>query len=244
MMNWLREHKNVILMIVIVGFVISTFIGFGLYMTAGAGTVDNVLEVNEEKISYRHFLSLYDRVANNRRDKGEEMTPETLKRIKEEVIQSLVRDSVLYQESKKYGIEVTDMELANHLSSIQAFHKEGKFDPQTYVQTLHYALKTTPEEFEESQKRQIAISRLQYFISQGVKITSKELEQEYLSSKRLPSGIVPPDTMKNFEKEKEQFHQKLLQEKSAHVLNRWYQQLSMNLRVKSNLEEIERRGGR
>lgn len=244
-MNWLRKHKTLILTVVVAGFIISSFIGFGRYFSSGGGMLDTVAEINDDQIPYRHFTTLYNRLVNSRRDKGEELTPEVLNQMKQEVMQSLIQESVFYQESKRYGIQVSDTELAQSLASIPAFQKEGKFDWQAYNQALQFGLHTSKEEFEESQRKQIAISRLRAFVLQGIKISDAEVEQDYLQARAAQKQSVASaskNSPKDFEKEKDQFREKLRQEKAAQILNRWYQQLGTNLRVKIHLDEIERRG--
>src|SRR3989344_7351736 len=145
LMDWLRKHKNIILIIVIAGFVISTFVGFGLYIRWGSSPVDAVAEVNDEKVPYRRHISLYNQVVNRRRDQGEEISQDALNQLKQEVIQSLIQESVFFQEARRYGIEVTDAELAQSLYSIPAFQKDGKFSVQAYAQALQFGLRTTPD---------------------------------------------------------------------------------------------------
>jgi peptidyl-prolyl cis-trans isomerase D len=234
--DWLRKHKNIILIIVIAGFIISTFVGFGLYIRSGAASVETVAEVNDEKIPYRRFIGLYNQVINRKRDKGEDLGPEVLKQAKQDVIQSLIQESVFYQEAKRYGIDVTDTELAQSLYSIPAFQKEGKFSVQSYAQTLQFGLRTTPEEFEETQRKQLAISRLRALITQEIKITDKELEMELALRRQDPNYKKSPV------KDKEEMRRQMREEKGAHILNRWYQQLGTNIKVKVYLDEIERRG--
>lgn len=240
-MNWLRKHKNAILITVIAGFVISTFVGFGLYIRTGVTSMDTVAEVNNEKIPYRRYAALYVRVVNNRRDKGEDISPAALTQVKQEIIQGLIRESVFFQEAKRYGIEVTDGELAQSLASIPAFQKDGKFNVQTYAQALRYALNSSPEDFEENQRRQIAISRLNAFVMQGIKITDKELEQEY--AQQFAEKSSKKGASKDPAQEKEELREKIRQEKGAQILNRWYQQLGTNLKVKVFLDQIEKRNG-
>ena len=114
---------------------------------------------------------------------------------------------------------------------------------EAYVQALHYGLKSSPQEFEETQRRQIIISRLQAFVAGSVKVSEKEVEQVYLMSKQLPLGAVPAKFLADYEKGREALREKIRQEKSVQVMNRWFQQLGTNLKVKNNLEEIESRGG-
>lgn len=241
MMDWLRKYKNTILIATVGGFIASTFVGFGLYLRQGGGLGDAVAEVNGEDIPYRQYLSLYNQVVNSRRDHGEELTPDALKQIRQDVVQSLIQQTVFYQEAKRYGIRVTDQELAQSLASVPAFRKDGRFDPQTYVQTLHFALHTTPEDFEDAQKKQIAISRLRYLVIEGIKITDPELELEYQDALSTAKGADREKLVKEYAKDREKFREKVRQEKAAQVLNRWYQQLGANLKVKVHLDEIEKR---
>jgi peptidyl-prolyl cis-trans isomerase D len=241
MMDWLRKYKTAILIVVVGGFIISTFVGFGLYLRQGGGFTDSVADVNGEQIPYRQYLSLYNQVVSNRREHNEQLTPEVLGQIRQEVVQSLIQQTVFYQEAQRYGIQVSDEDLAQSLASIPAFRKDGRFDPQTYVQTLHFSLHTTPEDFEDAQKKQIAISRLRFLVLQGIKISDAELELEYQDALRVLKGSDREKFLKDFAKNREPLREKIRQDKAAQVLNRWYQQLGSNLKVKVRLDEIENR---
>ena len=241
LMNWLRKYKNTILIVLVSGFVLSTFVGFGLYMTSGGGLSEAVAEVNGEKIPYKSYTALYNQVVNNRRDKGEDLNPEALNQIKQEVVQSLIQQTVFTQEAKRYGIKVTDMELAQSLAGIPAFQKQGKFDAMAYMQALQYALHTTPEEFEETQRKQIAISRLRYFVLSGVKVTDRELDLEYQQALFSLTGKDKEKFLKDFGNNRDKFREQIRQEKAAQILNRWYQQLGTNLKIRVRLDEIESR---
>jgi len=238
--NWLRKHKNKILITIIVGFLISTFVGFGFYLGDEGGAKNVVAVVNDEKIPYRQFSTLYQRVVNDRRDQGVELKPETLNQIKQEVLQSMIQESTFYQEAKRYGIVVTDGELAQVISSIPVFQKEGKFDARTYSEALHYTMRMTPKEFEETQRRQIAIQRLRLLILQGIKITDKELEQEYNYALNKLTADAKTKFIKEFENNKVALLERVHQEKSSHIMNRWYQQLGSSIKVKVFLDQIER----
>lgn len=236
-MNWLRKHKKTILIVLIGSFLVSTFIAFGLYEHSDSAAARDVAEVNEEKIPYSYYLSIYNRAVNARRDNNETLTPEMLAQLKQEVVQELVRESVFAQEAKRYSIQVGDQELAQVLTNYAAFKKDGKFDPNTYAQALQYSLRTTPEEFEESQRKQISIAKLRGMVTQSIKISNKELELEFA----MRQGSLSKDQLKEFSKDRNKFRQYVMQEKGAQILNRWYQQLGTNLKVKVHLDEIERR---
>lgn len=220
---------------------VSTFVGFGLYIRQGSSSTSTVAEVNEEKVPYRLFLNLYNQVIGNRRDQRQDINPDVLKQVKQEVMQGLIQESVFYQESKRYGIEVTDTELAQALASIPAFQKDGKFDVGAYAEALRYRIRSTPEDFEESQRRQIAINRLRMIILQGIKITNPELEQDFALYLQSLQGKEREETLKNFEKDRSGFLERIRQQETAEVLNRWYQQLGSRVKVKVHLDQIEKR---
>ena len=60
LMEWFRKHQNIILLVTVAGFVVSTFVGFGLYVGFGASSVDAVVEVNGEEVPYRQYQTIYN----------------------------------------------------------------------------------------------------------------------------------------------------------------------------------------
>jgi hypothetical protein len=241
LMHWFRKHQNIILLATVGGFIISTFVGFGLYVGFGSSASDAVLEVNGQSVPYHEYQMLYNRVVNNQRDQGQQLTPEVLSQIKQQIIQSLVQELVFSQEAKRYNLEVTDSELAGSLASIPAFQKSGKFDPQSYIQALQFNLRTTPEEFEKAQKGQLLINRLRNFVVGGIKVSDQQLDMEFNQYVRTLKGKDRQDAINKFQKNKEEFRERIRQEEISQVLNRWYQQLGTNLKVKVNLDDIEKR---
>ncbi len=199
--------------------------------------IDTAAEVNDEKISYNHFVTLYNQVVNRKRDNNETLSQDTLKQLKSDVVQSLVQEAVFAQEAKKYGFQVSDQELAQNLASVPAFQKDGKFSPQAYVSMLQSVIRSTPQEFEESQRRQILINHLRTFVMQGVKITDREVEMEMAirQARMDPKKKNPP-------LDREKVRAEMANEKGAHITNRWYQHLGSNVKLKVHLDEIEKRG--
>ena len=235
-MKFLKRFQTAILLTILVVFVLSfPAMYYGGYLQR---RLDTAAEINDEKISYQHFSTVYNQVVNRKRDSKEELNPEALKRLKQEVMQSLVQEAVFFQEAGRYGFQVSDQELALNLASIPAFQKDGKFSASAYLNALQSYLRTSPEEFEESQRRQILISHLRAFIMQGIKITDREvdLEMAIRTVGRDPKKKYPPV-------DREEVRKQMAQEKGAHILNRWYQHLGSNVKLRVNLDEIEKRGG-
>ena len=69
----------------------------------------------------------------------------------------------------------------------------------------------------------------------SIRVTDRELEQETALLARQD-----PARFKKL-KDKEEFRNQLREEKGAQILNRWYQQLGSNVKVKVYLDQIERR---
>lgn len=239
-MNWLRRHQRKILALVIFGFIVSTFVGFGLYLRSGAGNYDTAAEVNNEKIPYPRYMTLYNQLLSRKRDNKEELNADVIKATKQEVIQALIQETVFHQEAERYGFQVSDQELAQNLASVPAFQKDGKFNPQAYVSILQSVVKTSPKDFEESQRRQIVINHLRDFIMRGMKITDKEVEME-LALRQAQAGA-QKDPKKRPSLNRDDIRKDLGNEKGAHLLNRWYQQLGTNVKLKVYLDQMERNG--
>ncbi len=235
MMNWLRKHMRLIFGITIVGFLGGAFIGFGGYFFSSKTPADAVVEVNGAKIPYRQYANYLNRVLDNMRQQKQEITDEVTKQKKQEVLQDLIQEEVFSGEAKKYSITVSDGELAADIQHYPAFQKEGHFDQQTYFQVLFQMLHTTPKEFEESRRKQIAIFKLRQLISSSVIITEPELKLEYYYSNK--------GNMSAFEKDRQKFLEKLKQEKTMMVFSEWFKTLNQNMKIKVHLDEIEKGQG-
>jgi peptidyl-prolyl cis-trans isomerase D len=233
MMSFLRKHMRLIFLITIVGFLGGAFIGFGGYFFGSAANADIVADVNGTKIPYRRYQALYNRVLDNLQRNKTEINDSTIARTKQEVLQDLIQEEVFWKEAKKYGISVSDQELAGSIQNYPAFQKDGRFDRQAYFQILYQVLHTTPPEFEESQRRQIAISKLRNLIASNVQVSEPEIRMEYM---RTHGG-----KLTDFDKERDKFTQNLRQQKVMLVFNEWFKQLNQTMKVKVFLSDKEPR---
>lgn len=232
MMDFLRKHMRVIFFITIVGFFAGAFVGFGGYFFGEKSTADAVAEVNNIKIPYRQYANLLNRTLENMRNNKQEVTDAAVQQKKQEVLQDLIQQEVFNEQATKYGITVTDGELAANIQSYPAFQREGRFDRNAYFQVIFQVLRTTPQEFEESQRKQIAIYKLRQLIASSVIVTEPELRFEYA---RMNKG-----DMKNFEKDREKFSESVRQQKVMMVFNDWFKTLNQTVKIKVHLQEIER----
>jgi peptidyl-prolyl cis-trans isomerase D len=234
MMNFLRKHMRTIFVITILGFLAGAFVGFGSYFFSGKTTADAVVEVNGEQIPYKRYENYLNRALDGMRQQKQEVSDETMKQKKQEVLQDLIQEVVFSKEALKYGITVSDGELAADIQHYPAFQREGRFDRNAYFQVVYQVLRTTPKEFEDSRRDQIAIFKLRQLIASGVPITEPELKLEYFNANH--------GNMKDFEKDRAKFSEKIKQEKTMLAFGEWFKTLNQNMKIKVHLQEIEKQG--
>lgn len=236
MMDFIREHKKAIFWITLIGFLFATFAYFGAggLLTRG---YDTVAKVNNQKVSYSEYSKAVSRAIENKREnkKDAELTENDISQIKIGVLQDMVSEEAFYQAALRYGITVTDAEVAAHLRQIPAFQKNGQFDHQTYFQTLRYGLKMNYDEFEKSRKRALAVDKVRFLVYLLSKVSDKETEMEYLRRN---------GNLKNFVKEKDKFVETLQNEKRIMLFNQWIAVLQQKTKIEEYLAKFEQPTGR
>lgn len=235
MMDFFRKHRRLIFGITLTFFLTSIFFAGGSYYIArGQNTVATV---NGKRISYETFQKTLERVLSNLRDDAESDKPITdavIQTKKQEVLRDLIQEVVFTRLAKKYGIAVSDNELAADIQQFPAFQKDGQFNQQLYFQAVFYALRSTPEEFEESRKKSILIEKMRQFIFSTVKITDGELQHAYTAENK--------GDLSKFAEEREEFLNTYRNKKASQIMNDWYNKINADLKVKTYLTRIEQRG--
>lgn len=89
------------------------------------------------------------------------------------------KNTILLRHAKLESIKVSDDELASLIRTLPIFHKDGKFNKETYKNVLLYALNVSPDYFEEGLRKSLCISRLRHNVTDGVKVSHQELKQHY-----------------------------------------------------------------
>ncbi|MBI5574123.1 MAG: SurA N-terminal domain-containing protein [Elusimicrobia bacterium] len=236
MMDFIRRHMKIIFWIILISFLFATFAYFGAggILTKG---IDTVATVNNQKVSYSEFSKAVSRAIENQREKKKdaELTESDLQQIKMGVMQDMISEEAFYQIALKYGITVTDAEVAAHLRQIPAFQKNGHFDHQTYFQTLRYGLKMNYDEFEKSRKRALTVDKVRFLVFLLSKVTDKEAEMEYLRRN---------GNTKDFIKEKDKFIDTLRNEKRILLFNQWIAVLQQKTKIQDHLAKLEQQGRR
>lgn len=178
MMRTLRDKRtmHVVLWILVAAFVSSIFFVFGMKFTNG-GKFDSstyAAKVGEDGVSLIDFnkacQGALDRFYSIRE---EGPTPEETKKVRQEVLDSMVDDLLLRQVAEKLGIHVNDEELSGVIRNQSYFMKNGVFDKETYFKVLQDH-QMTPEDFESAEKRQMLIQKMRSVLSDSMFVGADE----------------------------------------------------------------------
>jgi hypothetical protein len=195
---------------------------------------DTIAKVNGAKISAKQFDRVYNQMARQK----PEATPQERQQILSQALNEVIREEVFSQEADKYGITVTDHELQIQLASIPAFQKEGKFDPQTYVQVVAQMFGTSPTEFEKNHKKDVAARKLNQLIAFSIHIPDSDLTSAL--DQRLKSEK-DPKKLKEMKQNPEAVKNELRDKQINLVFSDWLNQLNSNLKVNITSERFKKR---
>ena len=121
----------------------------------------------------------------------------------------------------------------NDLKNYPAFQQNGKFSHMLYYKILGEILRSTPKEFEDSRKKQIAAFRLRELIASSVRIPEPEIQLEYARAHR--------GNMSQYLKDRPKFFEELKKQQTMMVFNDWLRTMNQNLKVQMHLDEIEQK---
>ena len=193
MLKTLRDqfkHLKWILWFVVFLFVFFIFVDWGTGRARSRGLAGLAARVGGVSISEAQFLNEMRSTEQRYRS----MYGEQFEAIRNQVdlasitIQNIVDRYLLLEEARKMGLEVTDQELLERIMSYPAFRRsDGAFVGEDLYGRILRANQTTPEQFEEGLRQDLALQKLQQTISAGVVIPESELEQEYRSRNELVS---------------------------------------------------------
>ena len=97
---------------------------------------------------------------------------------KQQILRNLIQDELIWQQSKKYGITVTDAELAKDIQSYPYFLNENEqFDSRYYYQFLNN-LRMAPKDYENLRRKQIASNKMQMLIASSARVSQSEVEMK------------------------------------------------------------------
>ncbi len=153
-------------------------VGGGASKDGGLVTVAMVNGESIEETDYRRAYANMERFY--REIYKDQFKPELLEAmdLKGKALDQLIHTSLLRQEAERLGLEVTDSEIRDSIAAMPSFQQDGRFDKDLYVRVLH-ANRLTPAQFEDSQRQDILVRKLQGMITDGVSVSEAEAKERY-----------------------------------------------------------------
>jgi len=253
MMDFLRKYQVHVLATLLSFFLVYIALGFGSSFFVKGSPNDSIVDVDGEKVPLRLYWEHFNRSI----DQSKPLDKAGRDQKRDETIRDLVQSIVFKREVERAGILVPDQQVAVSLTQVPAFQRDGRFDPQIYMQVMQSQLKMAPQDFEEEQRVSIGFFKLRWLIQSAIKVTDKELElaegyADFAKANRVEETEVrDPKTSKVTGHKKrprgeaeirELYRKKLWDEKTLFCFNQWLTQIGQKLRVKPHLDVLEAGG--
>ncbi|MGL1932691.1 MAG: SurA N-terminal domain-containing protein [Desulfotalea sp.] len=138
MLQILRNKSQSIFIQIIVVIIALVFIFWGV----GSSFMDNseaALVVDGHEVSFQEYQKAYKQGYDKMNKKfGGNISADLADSfgLKDEVINQLVQTVLLREGGRDMGINLSDIEIKNAITSISQFHKDGVFNPETYDEVL------------------------------------------------------------------------------------------------------------
>lgn len=168
--------------------VIPSFVFFGIDAGQRSARHNLVARVNRQDITRRQF---YDRLGSmieqRRRFFGievEEGSPE-MEALRDQALESLVREAILEQEARRRRLRVPDYEIEDQFLTNPAFlDEEGEFDRERFIYVMEFMPESRIIEIENEIRRSLTVQLLRHTIVRraGLEVTDdfvEEYREEY-----------------------------------------------------------------
>jgi peptidyl-prolyl cis-trans isomerase D len=160
--------------------IVIVFIFWGIGVVRGE-RAETVARVNGEIIEPTQYQRMYLNMERLYRQIYKDKVPPDLFKtldLKGRAMDQLIRVSLLQQEAHRIGLRVGDAELAESIQAVPAFQDGGVFNRQRYFAVLR-SNNIPVGEFEESQREDLLIRKMDDIIAAGVQVTDAELRDQY-----------------------------------------------------------------
>ena len=175
----MQDLRNLIkpgVWIIAIAFIASIAFMYGRSAFQG-GSQESLVEVNGVAISYQDFLQVYQDVyARYREQLQEEISAQLEQYLKSQVLVEMVRNELLWQETKKAEIKVSQEEVKEAArETMRPFGSQEAF--MRFLEYRHILY----SEVEEDIKKQLAINKLTQAIKSSTAATEEELKNHWIT---------------------------------------------------------------
>jgi hypothetical protein len=200
MLRFMRRHASRWVLGGLLAIIIVTFVfGFGFSRNSGD---KSVAQVGHYKVSAVEYWEAYKKTENYYRmlyrDKFDEATRNELK-LKETVMDQLVDKYLLLTKAQDMGLSVSEREIAESLSAVDFFKRNGKFSRQAYLNFLRQN-NLNPNQFEQDQRQSMIINKMISIIQDnGGQVDDKAAYESFVKEKgqvKLSIAVFDPEDYK------------------------------------------------
>ncbi|MGD9168866.1 MAG: SurA N-terminal domain-containing protein [Candidatus Thiodiazotropha sp.] len=152
---------------------------WGIQSYLGVGSEPIAATVNGSEITQRTLDSQYQRFRQQLRDQlGAAYRPEFFDdaKMRQEVLDRLIKDELVEQTSDSMGLRAGSAMIQSSILSMPTFHKDGRFDQQTYERALRMQGFTSPG-FEDRVRKALVAEQLSQAVQAASFITQNELDE-------------------------------------------------------------------
>jgi len=178
MLQSIRERAQGVVAWFIVILISIPFALFGINSYLGGGSEPVAATVNGQEITQNEFEKGYRDFRQSLRQRlGENYRPEMIDepKLREEVLQLMIRNNLLTQKSESMGLRVSDELVRQVIASIPGFQVGGSFNQDAYERGVRMQ-GLTPAGFEEQMRRGMVSEQLSKAVTISEFTTRSELE--------------------------------------------------------------------
>lgn len=180
MLKFFRKHARGWFMLAFMAIIIFVFV---LYFGTdpGSQTARAIAIIDGTVITEGEYYNEYSKMMDMAKAQyGSELTAEMIRlmNLKQTAYDSLLNRQIIIAKAADLKIQVTDDELLNAITSMPALQTDGVFDRQKYNQVLRYN-KMTDEDFQGSQRINLAANKIELIIREGIKVADAEILDLY-----------------------------------------------------------------
>ncbi len=195
---FMQDLRNLIkpgVWIIAIAFIASIAFMYGRSAFQGERQ-ESLAEVNGVAISYQDFLQVYQNTYEIYREQlQEEISPELEQYLKPQVLVEMVKNELLWQETKKAEIKVSQEELKEAVrETMRPFGSQEAF--MRFLEYRHILY----SEVEEDIKEQLAINKLTQAIESSTAVTEEELKDYWITQNErigVSYVVVKPEKYKD-----------------------------------------------
>uniref|UniRef100_A0A6V7KFY0 Periplasmic chaperone PpiD n=1 Tax=Bracon brevicornis TaxID=1563983 RepID=A0A6V7KFY0_9HYME len=179
MMDNLRAAANNVVLKIILGLIVASFVltGVGDYLIGGSK--DYAAKVNGQEIGRAQF----EQAVQNERSRMQEQLGENfsvlagndgyMQQMRQQVLSQLIDEALIDQYARKLGLNISDAQIKQAIFAVPAFQTNNQFDNEKYLDQVR-RLGLTPDRYAELLRKQLVTQQL----IQGLGATQFSLPKE------------------------------------------------------------------